>query len=48
MTLLMPLRSLHAEKEKLQCWRKGILGVKEGDGDSNMYNFGMKRHIFYD
>lgn len=48
MALLMPFQSFQAEKEKLCCWRKGILEVGEDDGESNMYSFSMKRHIFYE
>lgn len=48
MALLMPFQSLQAEKEKLWCWRKGILEVGEDDGESNMYNFSTKRRIFYE
>ena len=45
--LLTPFRSFHAEKEKLQCCRKGILlEVRTGDGDSNVYNFTMKEAYF--
>lgn len=47
MALLLPFRSYHAEKEILCCWRKGILGVRKDGGDSNVYNFSMKRHLFY-
>lgn len=46
MALLIPLRSFHAEKEKLQCWRKGILEVRRSDGDSKMYDFGIKEAYF--
>ena len=42
MALLIPFRNFHAEKEKLQGWRKGILEVRRSVGDSNMYNFSVR------
>ena len=43
----MPFRSFHAEKEKMQCWRKRVfMEERTGDGDSNMYNFSIKEAYF--
>lgn len=48
MALLIPFRNFHAEKEKLRCWRKGILEVRRGDGDNNTYNFSIKEAFSYE